>query len=108
MLISNSETCFVMSQIKIVKIMFFCCFVVDQDGAEPSSNSVAVSNLIRLSAFLDRTDLADRAKQILQAFNDRLNKIPISLPEMLCGLVMLKDSCKQVRVMKCLVNFVQN
>ncbi|KAJ8986107.1 hypothetical protein NQ317_005577 [Molorchus minor] len=68
----------------------------DQDGAEPSGNSVSVHNLIRLAAYLDREDLRDKAGRTLTAFSDRLNSIPIALPEMVSALMFYHNSPTQV------------
>ncbi|CAH1954318.1 unnamed protein product [Acanthoscelides obtectus] len=68
----------------------------DQDGAEPCGNSVAVHNLIRLSAYLDRQDLRDKATNTLSAFAERLNSIPIALPEMVSALMFYHNSPTQV------------
>lgn len=71
-------------------------FVVDQDGAEPCPNSVSVSNLVRLGALLNNQDYAEKAATILKVFYERLTKIPIAIPEMVCGLILLQDTPKQV------------
>nr|CAH7756884.1 unnamed protein product [Callosobruchus chinensis] len=68
----------------------------DQDGAEPCGNSVAVHNLIRLAAYLDRKDLRDKATNTLSAFTERLNSIPIALPEMVSALMFYHNSPTQV------------
>lgn len=59
----------------------------NQDGAEPASNSVAASNLLRLSSFLDKPDCKEKAMKIFEAFSERLAKIPMALPEMASALV---------------------
>ncbi|KOB68759.1 Spermatogenesis-associated protein 20, partial [Operophtera brumata] len=71
----------------------------DQDGAEPSGNSVSCLNLQRLAACADRRAEPaagelhrDMAKQILQAFAKRLNDMPTALPEMMSALMFYNDS----------------
>jgi uncharacterized protein YyaL (SSP411 family) len=44
----------------------------DYDGAEPSGNSVAVLNLLRLAGYTGMTDLRDTALDALRAFAKRL------------------------------------
>ena len=61
----------------------------DQDGAEPASNSVTSLNLIRLSVFLDKPAMKDRAKQTMIAFKETLLRFPIALPEMTSALMTL-------------------
>ena len=68
----------------------------DQDGAEPAGNSVAVQNLLRLSALLEREEYSGRAKQILSAFTGRLTRVPASLPEMTSSLMFYYDAAAQV------------
>ncbi|XP_060067133.1 spermatogenesis-associated protein 20-like [Ylistrum balloti] len=68
----------------------------DQDGAEPCSNSVAASNLLRLSNILQRTDFRDMATQICKVFQQRLTKIPIALPEMTSALFWTSGTSKQI------------
>ncbi|XP_025163476.1 spermatogenesis-associated protein 20 isoform X2 [Harpegnathos saltator] len=57
------------------------------DGAEPSSNSIACSNLLRLAAFLDRNELKEKAAQLLRAFGKGLTEIPIMFPQMTLALL---------------------
>lgn len=68
----------------------------DQDGAEPSGNSVSVLNLLRLSSFLDNPNYKEKAGKILGVFSPRLNKMPIVLPEMVCGLIFYNDGPVQI------------
>ena len=60
--------------------------ILQQDGAEPASNSVAALNLLRLSSFLDKPDYKERAMKVFEAFSERLTKIPMALPEMASAL----------------------
>ena len=66
-------------------------FCLDHDGAEPSGNSVAVANLVRLSILLDEPEYYRKAGKILTVFSDRLAKIPTSIPEMVSSLLMYED-----------------
>lgn len=68
----------------------------DQDGAEPSANSVSALNLLRLSHLTGRQDWMERCQRLLAAFSDRLVRVPIALPEMVRGLMALHYSLKQV------------
>ncbi|XP_050295633.1 spermatogenesis-associated protein 20 [Anthonomus grandis grandis] len=68
----------------------------DQDGAEPCGNSVSVHNLVRLSSYLHRKDLREKAGKTLQHFSERLRAIPIALPEMTSALMLYKNCPTQV------------
>jgi uncharacterized protein YyaL (SSP411 family) len=57
----------------------------DYDGAEPSGNSLAISNLLRLAALTGKEELAGMAQDALDAFADRLNRQPVTLPQMCCA-----------------------
>ncbi|XP_067006660.1 spermatogenesis-associated protein 20 isoform X2 [Anabrus simplex] len=70
----------------------------DQDGAEPSGNSVSARNLQRLAAYLNRGELHMKATRLLGAFTNRLTRLPISLPEMCSALLLYHDSPTQVFV----------
>lgn len=71
-------------------------FLSDQDGAEPSANSVSALNLLRLSHYTGRKDWSQRSQQLLAAFSDRLTRVPIALPEMVRGLMANHYTLKQV------------
>nr|XP_012233757.1 PREDICTED: spermatogenesis-associated protein 20 isoform X1 [Linepithema humile] len=58
-----------------------------QDGAEPSSNSIACSNLLRLASYLDRSELKDKAGELLSAFGKGLMEMPIMFPQLTVGLL---------------------
>jgi uncharacterized protein YyaL (SSP411 family) len=55
------------------------------DSAEPTGNSVAVMNLLRLSQLLGRPDFYDKAMQTLKLFSAKLLDQPHALPEMLAA-----------------------
>ncbi|XP_078135033.1 spermatogenesis-associated protein 20 isoform X2 [Sander vitreus] len=69
---------------------------VDQDGAEPSANSVSASNLLRLSHYAGRQEWLQRSQQLLAAFSDRLARVPIALPEMVQALMAQHYTLKQI------------
>ncbi|XP_053541368.1 spermatogenesis-associated protein 20 isoform X3 [Ictalurus punctatus] len=68
----------------------------DQDGAEPSGNSVSAMNLLRLSHLTGRQEWMQRSQQLLTAFCDRLLKVPIALPDMVRGLMAHHYTFKQI------------
>ncbi|XP_072339148.1 spermatogenesis-associated protein 20 isoform X1 [Scyliorhinus torazame] len=68
----------------------------DQDGAEPSGNAVAASNLVRLANFTNRPDWADKSRQLAAAFEKLLNSVPMALPEMVVALMAQHHTVKQV------------
>ncbi|KAF9815368.1 hypothetical protein SFRURICE_011520 [Spodoptera frugiperda] len=77
----------------------------DQDGAEPSGNSVACHNLQRLAAYADKSAAPEggdgereMAMKLLKAFSKRLNDAPTSLPEMMSALMFYNDSPTQVLI----------
>jgi uncharacterized protein YyaL (SSP411 family) len=55
----------------------------DYDGAEPSGNSVALMNLLRLSQITVRSDFLESGEKTLAAFAQRLTLAPVALPQML-------------------------
>ncbi|HSI82369.1 MAG TPA: thioredoxin domain-containing protein, partial [Candidatus Methylacidiphilales bacterium] len=58
----------------------------DYDGAEPSPNSVAALNLLRLAAMLNRPDWQEQAERVLQSCAKPLRAMPTALPQMLAAL----------------------
>ncbi|XP_078794191.1 spermatogenesis-associated protein 20 isoform X3 [Oryzias latipes] len=67
----------------------------DQDGAEPSANSVSASNLLRLSSFTGQ-DRTQTSLKLLAAFSKKLTQVPISLPEMVRALMAHHHTLTQV------------
>lgn len=74
----------------------YCVFPPDQDGAEPSANSVSAFNLLRLSHYTGRQEWLQKSKRLLAAFTDRLTRVPIALPEMVRALMAQHYTLKQV------------
>jgi len=68
----------------------------DYDGAEPSPNSVAVMNLLRLSQMLDEKPFREMAENTLSAFGQRLQQSPGELPQMLVALDFSLAQPKQI------------
>ncbi|XP_078081451.1 spermatogenesis-associated protein 20 isoform X2 [Mustelus asterias] len=68
----------------------------DQDGAEPSGNAVAASNLVRLANFTNQSDWTDKSRQLVAAFAKLLNSVPMALPEMVIALMAQHHTVKQV------------
>jgi uncharacterized protein YyaL (SSP411 family) len=57
----------------------------DYDGAEPSGNSVAAMNLLRLSRMTNRTEFREAAERVFAAFGTRLSHVPVAIPQMLAA-----------------------
>ncbi|XP_014236341.1 spermatogenesis-associated protein 20 isoform X1 [Trichogramma pretiosum] len=70
----------------------------EQDGAEPSGNSVACGNLIRLSSYLSCSDYMHKAKEILRSKHDILTAMPVVNPELVCALINYNDSPTQIYI----------
>jgi uncharacterized protein YyaL (SSP411 family) len=56
------------------------------DGALPSGNSIALSNLIRLERLTANTELGHKAKLLVQAFSETLKETPSAYTQFLVGL----------------------
>jgi uncharacterized protein YyaL (SSP411 family) len=70
----------------------------DYDGAEPSGNSVAISNLLRLAQITNRDDLRASAARALAAFERRLSLAPSALPQMLAACEFALGNPRQIVV----------
>lgn len=57
----------------------------DYDGAEPSGNSIAASNLLRLAQITGRAEFRESAERLLAAFGPRIIAAPVALPQMLAA-----------------------
>jgi len=68
----------------------------DNDGAEPSANSIAVRNLARLGALLHREDWLALARRTARAFGPQLERAPLTMPQMLAAAAWLDGSPMQI------------
>jgi uncharacterized protein YyaL (SSP411 family) len=68
----------------------------DYDGAEPSGNSVATLNLLRLAQFTGRAVYRDSAERAIKAFSQRLNLAPVALPQMLTACEFQLSEPRQI------------
>ena len=68
----------------------------DYDGAEPSGNSVAVMNLLRLAQITNRADFRGSAERALAAFAPRLSVAPVGLPQMLVACEFFLGQPRQI------------
>lgn len=66
------------------------------DGAEPSPNSVAVLNLLRMSWMTDDDGLRDKAERTLSACGGALQDVPHAMPQMMAGFGFFLDQPMQV------------
>jgi len=58
----------------------------DYDGAEPSANSVAALNLLRLSRMLEDAEAAQKAQRIFTLSSQTLERMPAAVPQLLVPL----------------------
>ncbi len=68
----------------------------DYDSAEPTGNSVAIINLLRLSALTGNNDWYDMAYRSVLAFSGKLERMPYAMPQMLVALELLLNKPKQI------------
>ncbi|MDA0990953.1 MAG: thioredoxin domain-containing protein, partial [Verrucomicrobia bacterium] len=68
----------------------------DYDGAEPSPNSVAAMNLIRLAQMTASADFASLAEKHMTAFRERLQQVPHAMPRLMMALECLLTKPKQI------------
>jgi len=83
---------------------FFFLFLA-HDGAEPSSNSIACSNLLRLASYLERNELKEKAEQLLCAFGKSLTEMPIMFPQLTLALLGYYDTT-QVYIYFCFLSML--
>ena len=68
----------------------------DQDGAEPSANSISSLNLLRLHAYTENKLYRDMSGQVFNSYKTVLEKFPVALPAMTSGLLMFQKSPLQI------------
>lgn len=66
------------------------------DGAEPSGNSIALLNLLRLGQYTTKDDYRVRAEKMLTTFLGSESPRPLSLSEMLIALDFYSDEVKEI------------
>ncbi len=66
------------------------------DGAEPSPNSTAAMNLLRLAQFTDRTAWHEKAQRTIAAFASRLQADPEAVPALASALDFWLAQTKQI------------
>ncbi len=72
----------------------------DYDGAEPSGNSVAALNLVRLALLIDHDSFWTRLEALLAAFDARLRHAEVPLPKMLVALYAYHHRPRQVLLVR--------
>lgn len=70
------------------------------DGPEPSGNSVAVLNLLRLAEFTSDDRYRRMAQKAVIAFAGQLSQAPTSMPRMLVALDFSLDRAKEIVIVK--------
>jgi uncharacterized protein len=66
------------------------------DGAEPSANSVAAMNLLRLSEMANRPAWREKADHVFQAFSRQIEHAPETLPQMISAVDFALSKTRQV------------
>ena len=66
------------------------------DGAEPSANSVAALNLLRIGAITGEDANTSHADEIFKRLGQRLREAPESLPQMLASFAYCCDTPRQI------------
>ncbi len=68
----------------------------DHDGAEPSANSIAALNLLRLDWMLGLVGARGRAAKIFAALRPQWTATPQGLPQLLCAVELVMDAPRTV------------
>ncbi len=68
----------------------------DYDGAEPSGNSITISNLLRLAEMSGREDYREAAMRTLRGMGARAASVPEAVPQMLASIEHALARPKQI------------
>ena len=68
----------------------------DYDSAEPTGNSVAIMDLLRLSQIIENEDYHNKAIDSLKLFSGKMSEQPYAAPQMLCALDFSLSKPKQI------------
>ena len=66
------------------------------DGAEPTGNSIAILNLLRLSQMIGKEEYREAAGKSLRYFGDQVQNQPASVPQLLVALGFSLSKPKQI------------
>jgi hypothetical protein len=80
----NDATGFFMTQLRDHSVLVR--MKPDYDGAEPSANSLAALNLIKLGRYLNNTIFVSKAELILKLYSFRFSRMGEAMPQMLVAL----------------------
>jgi uncharacterized protein len=58
----------------------------DHDGAEPSANSIAATNMVRLGRVFGKPEFQEAALRIARSFGETMNQTPHALPALLSAM----------------------
>jgi len=70
----------------------------DYDGAEPSGNSIALGNLLRLYRMTGNSRYDESARRLIAALQPQLTASPYALPQMLAACEMELTPHRQVAI----------
>lgn len=68
----------------------------DYDSAEPTGNSIAIMDLLRLSQLTENEDYNNKAIESLSLFSGKMTEQPYGTPQMLCALDFSLNKPKQI------------
>jgi uncharacterized protein YyaL (SSP411 family) len=68
----------------------------DYDGAEPSGNSIAALNLLRLAQITGRAEFREAAERLIAAFGPRLSAMPVAVPQLLVACEFFLSEPRQI------------
>lgn len=68
----------------------------DYDAAEPSPNSIAALNLLRLSQMLLREDYREKAVKLLKLFGKSMESTPFGVPAMVAALDFMEHGTMEI------------
>jgi len=66
------------------------------DGAEPTGNSIAIMNLLRLADMMDKPAWRDMAEEALSSFGEMLKRQPVVMPQIAVALAYSLGKNRQI------------
>ncbi|CDS12674.1 hypothetical protein LRAMOSA04860 [Lichtheimia ramosa] len=68
----------------------------EQDGAEPSANSVTLGNLVRLGTLLEQEEYVTMARKTVGSFSTSFSRFPYAMPALLGSFMLMVNGIKQI------------